>query len=97
VALRPEKIEVARRRAPGPGAPGTTPDAAESEAGGAVSGIVKEIGYMGGLSTYLIEIGSGRVVRVTLPNSARDAEQSISRGDAVSLTWHRSSPIVLSR
>lgn len=85
VALRPEKIEVARR------VPGT------DEAEGAVSGIVKEIGYMGGISTYLVETSTGKVLRVTLPNSARDAEQRISRGDAVSLTWHRSSPIVLTR
>jgi putrescine transport system ATP-binding protein len=97
VALRPEKIELSRRSVPGTTAPSSRAAGAENEAGGAVSGIVKEIGYMGGLSTYLIEIGSGKVLRVTLPNSARDAEQRISRGDAVSLTWHRSSPIVLTR
>ncbi len=84
VALRPEKIELSPRGDPGPGAP-------------VVSGIVKEIGYMGGISTYLVETGTGKVLRVTLPNSARDAEQRISRGDAVSLSWHRSSPIVLTQ
>ncbi len=86
VALRPEKVDLAARGEAGPAEPGD-----------ALSGVVKEIGYMGGISTYLVETSTGKILRVTLPNSARRAGQGISRGDAVSLTWHRSSPIVLTR
>ncbi len=64
---------------------------------GSLTGIVKEIGYMGGVSTYLVEIASGKLLRVTLPNSARQSEHQISRNDTVSLSWHSASPIVLLR
>jgi putrescine transport system ATP-binding protein len=90
VALRPEKIDVARE---------THPETAAARPAGAnqLRGIVKEIGYMGGASTYLIETASGRVLRVTRANTGRDSELRIARGDAVSLSWQRASPIVLTR
>ncbi|HTW39055.1 MAG TPA: ABC transporter ATP-binding protein [Steroidobacteraceae bacterium] len=84
VALRPEKIELAREPAAG------SPAAANQ-----LRGIVKEIGYRGDASAYLVELASGRVFRVTRPNIARDTELRIARDDAVLLSWHRSSPIVL--
>ena len=88
IALRPEKIELARSPVP-ESAPGTLPNQ--------LRGLVKEVGYMGEASVYLIEVGAGKVLRVTRPNAGRDAEPRIARGDAVSLSWHRSSPIVLTR
>ncbi len=89
VALRPEKIQLSRRAAPGKASPAVT--------GGSVSGIVKEIGYKGDVSTYLVEIASGKLLRVTLPNSAREGEDRISRNETVALWWHSASPIVLTR
>lgn len=106
VALRPEKIQLSRRMAAGPASPAAPPgragEAAPSGAGdetlgGTVTGVVKEIGYMGDVSTYLVEIASGKILRVTLPNSARAGEDRIARDEAVSLSWHRSSPMVLTR
>ena len=94
IALRPEKIELTRATHPGavhPGAGEAAPAANQ------LRGIVKEIGYMGGVSTYLIETASGKALRVTRPNAGRDSEPPIARDDAVRLSWHRSSPIVLTR
>jgi putrescine transport system ATP-binding protein len=80
IALRPEKIELVPRRAA---------DA------GQVCGVVEEIGYRGEASTYLVQVGSGKRIRVVRPNAVPRGEATLSRGDAVSLTWHPSSPVVL--
>jgi putrescine transport system ATP-binding protein len=60
-----------------------------------VRGKVKEIAYMGDVSIYLVEIDSGKIVRVTLPNIMRDAEHRVTRDESVYLSWHGSSPVVL--
>ena len=90
VALRPEKIELARAPAPEAGV-ASAPPANE------LRGIVREIAYLGGASTYLIECARGKVLRVTRPNAGRDSELAIARDDTVSLSWQRASPIVLTR
>ncbi len=84
-AIRPEKINISRA------AP------AESHEN-CVKGIVKEIAYMGDLSIYLVQIESGKVVRVTMPNIERlsDSER-ILWDEQVYLNWHASSPVVLSQ
>jgi len=53
------------------------------------------IAYMGDVSIYLVQIDSGKTVRVTLPNIMRDAEHRITRDETVYLSWHGSSPVVL--
>lgn len=83
-AIRPEKINMSRRR-----------EEAATEGENLVRGTVKEIAYMGDVSIYLVRIESGKTVRVTLPNSMRDAGQRIARDEQVYLSWHRSSPVVL--
>ncbi|HTT00646.1 MAG TPA: ABC transporter ATP-binding protein [Steroidobacteraceae bacterium] len=88
-AIRPEKIRLERA--------GTSPSSAEG-AGSAENrtrGTVKEIAYLGNSSVYLVQIESGKSVRVTLPNALRSAEQRIARDDSVELSWHDSSPVVL--
>jgi putrescine transport system ATP-binding protein len=86
-AIRPEKISMSRQP-PGPGE--VNPDS-ENVARGRVRGIA----YMGDASVYLVALDSGREVRVTLPNTARDAEQRIGRDEGVFLSWQPSSPVVL--
>jgi putrescine transport system ATP-binding protein len=83
-AVRPEKINMSR-------------SLAEEHAlrENIVRGKVKEIAYMGDVSIYLVEIDSGKIVRVTLPNIMRDAEHRITRDESVYLSWHGSSPVVL--
>jgi putrescine transport system ATP-binding protein len=80
VAIRPEKIEMSR----------TAPAIGENH----VTGVVKEIAYMGDLSIYLVRLPSGRLVRVTMPNVERHDER-IVWDETVHLSWHPSSPVVL--
>jgi putrescine transport system ATP-binding protein len=82
-AIRPEKINISRQ----------PPPASEGE--NAVRGTVREIAYMGDMSIYLVQIASGRMMRVTLPNITRGGERPIAREENVWLSWHGSSPVVL--
>ena len=82
-AIRPEKISISRRQ----------PAAAGGE--NVVRGSVREIAYMGDLSIYLVQIESGKMIRVTLPNMTRGGERPIAREEKVWLSWHGSSPVVL--
>ena len=83
-AVRPEKINMSRNSPEGQGPRENV-----------VRGTVKEIAYMGDVSIYLVQIDSGKTVRVTLPNIMRDAEHRITRDEPVYLSWHGSSPVVL--
>jgi putrescine transport system ATP-binding protein len=81
-AVRPEKINISR-------------DSEQGSPENVVRGTVKEIAYMGDVSIYHVQIDSGKIVRVTLPNIMRDAEHRITRDETVYLSWHGSSPVVL--
>jgi putrescine transport system ATP-binding protein len=81
-AIRPEKINISRQ---------PPPDAAENS----VHGTVREIAYMGDMSIYLVQLDSGKMLRVTLPNTTRGGERPIARDESVWLSWHGSSPVVL--
>ena len=82
VALRPEKINISRE-----------PPANPTE--NCMQGVVDGIAYMGDMSIYLVKIDSGKMVRVTLPNSVRQLSQRISWEETVWLSWDASSPVVL--
>jgi putrescine transport system ATP-binding protein len=87
-AIRPEKINISRQ-----------PFAAGAQQAGSaenlVRGTVREIAYMGDMSIYLVQIDSGRMMRVTLPNIMRGAERPLAREESVWLSWHGSSPVIL--
>jgi putrescine transport system ATP-binding protein len=84
-AVRPEKINILR-----------TPPADVSE--NCVKGVVKEIAYMGDMSIYLVKIDTGKIVRVTLPNVERMSDdERILWDETVWLTWHGSSPVVVTQ
>jgi putrescine transport system ATP-binding protein len=85
-AIRPEKINISRQQPPAVTA--GTPE-------NAVRGTVREIAYMGDMSIYLVQIASGKMLRVTLPNTTRGGERPIAREESVWLSWHGSSPVVL--
>ncbi len=57
-------------------------------------GVVKEIAYMGDMSVYLVQLGTGKMMRVTQPNAHRHADD-ITWDQPVYLHWHASSPVVL--
>jgi putrescine transport system ATP-binding protein len=82
-AIRPEKINISRE------------NGARDTQENSVPGTVQEIAYMGDMSIYLVQIASGRLVRVTLPNTSRGGERPLARGEPVWLSWHGSSPVVL--
>jgi putrescine transport system ATP-binding protein len=85
VAIRPEKIDIARQ-----------PPAQANE--NCVPGVVKEIAYMGDMSIYLVKIDSGKTLRVTLPNIERMSDdERIQWEETVYLSWHASSPVVVTQ
>ena len=72
-AVRPEKIAHRREQA------GQPPD-------NWAAGVVSEIAYMGDMSVYLVQLDSGKVVRVTQPNAYRHADDRITWDQRVYLT-----------
>jgi putrescine transport system ATP-binding protein len=82
-AVRPEKITISLERPP--------------QQDNVAGGVVKEIAYMGDLSVYLVKLDSGKVVRVTQPNVYRHADDRLTWDQAVYLSWHPSSPVVLAK
>jgi putrescine transport system ATP-binding protein len=83
VAVRPEKIMLSRES---PGLPHNC-----------FGGVVKEVGYLGDQSVYLVRLDSGKVVRVTQPNQRRHADERIGWDERVYVHWHSSSGVVLDR
>jgi putrescine transport system ATP-binding protein len=81
-AVRPEKIFMS-----------TTPPAS---ADNAARGAVQDIAYLGDLSIYLVKLPTGKVVRVTQPNTSRHAE-NITWDQQVYLSWDATSPVVVTR
>ena len=86
-AIRPEKITLAAGESPGGGEP------RENQ----VRGKVREVAYMGDVSICLVEIDSGKVLRVTLPNRSGLAAQRELRHADVTLSWDDVSPVILTR
>jgi putrescine transport system ATP-binding protein len=82
-ALRPEKIFMSTA-------------APEGGADNVVRGAVQDIAYLGDLSIYLVKLPTGKVVRVTQPNTSRHAE-AIGWDQQVYLSWDASSPVVVTR
>jgi putrescine transport system ATP-binding protein len=80
-AVRPEKINITLERPAG--------------ADNVAHGLIKEIAYMGDMSVYLVQLDSGKVVRVTQPNVYRHAGDKLTWEQPVFLHWHPSSPVVL--
>jgi putrescine transport system ATP-binding protein len=85
-AIRPEKIFMST--AP----PADAPHGNDN----LVRGAVQDIAYLGDLSIYLVKLPSGKVVRVTQPNTSRHAE-AITWEQQVYLSWDASSPVVVTR
>jgi len=63
VAIRPEKIKLSRR--------GPVPDAANAQAINRLEGVVTDVGYLGGLTSYKVRLDSGAVLRSSMANTAR--------------------------
>ncbi|HEY2781955.1 MAG TPA: polyamine ABC transporter ATP-binding protein [Steroidobacteraceae bacterium] len=82
-AVRPEKIFMS-----------TAPP--QTGADNVARGTVQDIAYLGDLSIYLVRLPTGKVVRVTQPNTSRHAE-AIGWEQQVYLSWDATSPVVVTR
>jgi len=82
-AVRPEKIFMSTAAPAG-------------SADNLVRGTVQDIAYLGDLSIYLVKLPTGKVVRVTQPNTSRHAE-AIGWDQQVYLSWDATSPVVVTR
>jgi putrescine transport system ATP-binding protein len=89
-AVRPEKIFMSTSPPPIDGSGGS------HGTDNVVLGAVQDIAYLGDLSIYLVKLATGKVVRVTQPNTSRHAE-AITWDQQVYLSWDASSPVVVTR
>jgi putrescine transport system ATP-binding protein len=80
-AIRPEKIMISTLR---PAYPRNW-----------VKGVIKEIAYVGNISTYYVQISSGKVMIATLPNLLRLDDRNFQWEDEVYLFWRSENSIVL--
>jgi len=93
LALRPEKIVLARR---GDGPPPPLADDGDTPPGHNIAaGIIRAIGYLGSESTYDIALDNGRHVRALRSNLTRWDQEELTMGEPVWLRWHSCSPAVL--
>ena len=79
VAIRPEKVKLSRR---GP----ATSDAVNAHAINRLDGVVTDVGYLGGLTTYKVKLDSGAVLRSSMANTARLDLDAYSPGQRV-VAW----------
>jgi putrescine transport system ATP-binding protein len=84
VALRPEKVRIARE-----------PPAVTGE--NAVAGQVAEIGYLGDLSIYKVRLDDGFVIKAAAANLTRLIERPIGWDDRVWLSWSADAGVILTR
>jgi putrescine transport system ATP-binding protein len=82
-AIRPEKILMSREQ----------PDQKDNW----TTATVRDIAYMGDMSVYVLKLDSGAVVRVNQPNVFRHADDRITWDERVYLSWHPSSPVVVTK
>ena len=84
VAVRPEKIKISKNK---PAEQGPNQ----------LTGKVHDIGYLGKLSNYKVELDNGKIIEITYPNQVRSTsgEHAVDWDDQVYLTWEPSSAVVL--
>jgi putrescine transport system ATP-binding protein len=63
VAIRPEKVKLSRR--------GPVSDAVNAHSINRLEGVVTDVSYLGGLTTYKVKLDSGAVVRSSMANTTR--------------------------
>jgi putrescine transport system ATP-binding protein len=78
VAIRPEKVKLSRR--------GPAPDVLNTPAINRMEGVVTDVGYLGGFTTYKVKLDSGAVVRSSMANTARLDLDAYSVGQRV-VAW----------
>ncbi|EDO66704.1 predicted protein [Francisella tularensis subsp. holarctica FSC022] len=85
VGLRPEKIVISKDK---------PEDYNPNKPVNCIKGIVEDIAYMGGLSTYHVRTANGNIIKSTDFNIERNADHP-SWDDEVYLTWESENIMVL--
>jgi putrescine transport system ATP-binding protein len=78
VAIRPEKLKLSRR--------GPVSDAVHSHAINRLEGVVTDVSYLGGVTSYKVKLDSGAVLRSSMANTARIDIDAYSAGQRV-VAW----------
>jgi putrescine transport system ATP-binding protein len=78
VAIRPEKVKLSRR--------GPISDAVSARALNRMDGVVTDVNYLGGLTTYQIKLDAGATLRASLANTARLDVDAYGAGQRV-VAW----------
>ncbi|CAM5797056.1 ABC transporter ATP-binding protein [Rhizobacter fulvus] len=88
VALRPEKIRIARE------APSRTPDDPQGEYNRA-RGTVRDMAYFGSFTVYHLALASGAVLKISTSNTERHRDHAIAVGDTAWAHWSPTAQVVL--
>jgi putrescine transport system ATP-binding protein len=88
VAVRPEKIRISHEQ------PSPSQNNGQENC---VAGTVVEIGYLGDLSIYKLQIADGSRVKAAIANTGRLRERAIDWNERVWLSWPPEAAIVLPR
>jgi putrescine transport system ATP-binding protein len=78
IAIRPEKVKLSRR--------GPASDAVNSHAINRLEGVVTDVSYLGGLTSYKVRLDTGAVLRSSMANTARLDIDAYSPGQRV-VAW----------
>ena len=78
VAVRPEKVKLSRR--------GPIADSGGAEAINRLEGVVIDVGYLGGTTTYKVKLDSGAILRASMANTARTDMDTYRLGQRV-VAW----------
>ena len=80
VAVRPEKVEIHGER---------------PEDDNVLKGRIIDIGYLGNLSTYHVELGNGKIIKAQNFNTERDTRRRFTWEDEVWVNWTRRCAVLL--
>jgi len=78
VAIRPEKVKLSRR--------GPASDAVNAHAINRLEGVVTDVSYLGGVTSYKVKLDGGAVLRSSMANTARIDIDSYAAGQRV-VAW----------
>ncbi len=88
--IRPEKIDMVPRHGE------ARPDRDGASAGhNLAAGQIRNSAYLGSETVYEVALAGGTIVKVLRSNTRRYEERGFDDGDAVWLSWHARSPVVL--
>ncbi len=89
IAIRPEKVKLARR--------GTTFEAANAHAINRLEGIVVDLSYLGGATTYKVKLDGGAIVKSSIANISRIDADEYKAGQPVVAWFTPDDGVVLER